>query len=143
VRTTTKIAVWAATSVAIAALAAPAHADKGLRFRNPSGNISCSVTADDNNNGVAVCDVGESTWGKPPANCDVGMSMRFSLANGQSNMFCFTGALLVPGVDTLPYGQPRFFAGITCDTEPDPAGVRCTDANSHFFQVSTENYSLG
>jgi hypothetical protein len=141
--TATIAAIWMAIAAATIGLAAPAHADKGLRFQTPSGNISCSVSADSSDRGVAVCDIGDHTWA-PPSDCGPGMSERFSLAQGDSRVFCFNGPLLVPGVGTLDYGQTRFFSGITCDSEPDPAGVTCTDTTTgHFFRVSRQSYDLG
>jgi hypothetical protein len=141
--TATIAAIWTAIAAITIGPAAPAHADKGLRFQTPSGNISCSVSADSSDRGVAVCDIGDRAWATP-SNCGPGMSERFSIAQGDSRMFCFNGPLLVAGVGTLDYGQTQFFSGITCDSEPDPAGVTCTDTTTgHFFRVSRESYDLG
>jgi hypothetical protein len=155
-----KIKMIAALSIATAAalpLAGIANACGGGGdvpdvddFVTPSGNIACSIYAD--NSGVN-CEVREHTWAAPastdgpygrPCDFDFG-GLEFYVSQGKpANLGCYEGASKFdrPDLKTLGYGQTYSRGAITCESEP--SGMTCTDtATGHYFRVSRENYELG
>ena len=155
-----KLKMIAALSIATAAtlpLAAVANACGGggdlpddYEFVTPSGNIVCSIYAD---NTGANCEVREHTWVAPASTigpfgraCDFNFGgLEFYVSQAKpANLGCYEGAskFNAPGLKTLDYGQTYSRGAMTCDSEL--SGVTCTDtATGHFFRVSRENYELG
>ena len=155
-----KLKLIAALSIATAAtlpLAAVANACGGggdlpadYEFVTPSGNIVCSIYAD--NTGVN-CEVREHTWVAPASTigpfgraCDFNFGgLEFYVSQAKpANLGCYEGAgkFNALGLKTLDYGQTYSRGAMTCDSEL--SGVTCTDtATGHFFRVSREDYELG
>lgn len=155
-----KIKIIAALSIATAAalaLASIANAcggggdvPQGYDFVTPSGNISCSMYAD---NSGANCEIREHTWAVPASIdgpfgrvCDFNFGgLEFYVSQAKpANLGCYEGSSNFngPSPETLAYGQTYSLGKMSCDSEL--SGVTCTDnATGHFFRVSRENYELG
>jgi hypothetical protein len=136
-----KLALIATAAVA-STVARPvtAHADS-LNFQSPSGNIACTLDV-----GGAACDIREYTYQPPPGpECakHLNWGNRFTLMVGQTAaMPCHGDTLRIDGEGTLDYGQTISAGSITCSSEP--SGIKCKDNSSgHYFQVSTDSYTLG
>ena len=127
-----------------------AASPRTTKFVTPSGNIVCSIYADDSG---ANCEVRDHTWVVPESTngpfgraCDFtfgGLEFYVSQAK-PANLGCYEGASKfdAPGLKTLDYGQTYSRGAITCESEL--LGVTCTDTSTgHFFRVSRETYELG
>ncbi|RDH76062.1 hypothetical protein DVS77_23605 [Mycolicibacterium moriokaense] len=146
-----------ATAVAALPLAAVANACGGggevpsdYTFLTPSGNIICSVYAD---NTGANCEVREHTWVAPASTtgpygrvCDFNFGgLEIYVSHGKAaNLGCYEGAsaFRASSAQTLDYGQTLSRGAMACDSET--SGVTCTDTGTgHFFRVSRDSYELG
>lgn len=123
----------ASASPSGSASSGPAH------FRLPSGNIACTLTADN-----ATCTIANATFTVPPlAGCTgtVGHTVVLD-AKGVATP-CETGA--PPGaagadVPTLPYGSSSTLGGRTCTSATD--GVTCIDSRGVGFRLARESLTL-
>lgn len=109
-------------------LAAIAHADQYYQFQSPSGNIDCGMALL-NNNGFAMCEIGDHTWVAPPRppDCHGGWADRIGINQGGAPaLSCHTDTLRGSVEPTLNYGDKWSVNSITCDSEP--SGMTCTDA---------------
>lgn len=129
-----------ATGVTSAPAAPSGSASTGpARFRLPSGNIACTLTADS-----ATCTIASATFTAPPvAGCSGSVGHTVVLdAKGVATP-CETGpAPGVAGADvpTLPYGSSSALGGRTCTSGTD--GVTCTDTRGVGFRLARESLSL-
>lgn len=124
-------------------LAAIAHADQYYQFQSPSGNIDCGMALL-NNNGFAMCEIGDHTWVAPPRppDCHGGWGDRIGINQGGAPaLSCHTDTLRGSVEPTLNYGDKWSVNSITCDSEP--SGMTCTDAGTgHFFHIARDSYGL-
>ena len=109
------------------------------RFRLPSGNIACTLTADS-----ATCTIVSATFTVPPvAGCKGTVGHTVVLDSTGVTTPCESGpAPTVVGTDvpTLPYGSASTLAGRTCTSATD--GVTCTDTNGVGFRLARESLTL-
>ena len=108
-------------------------------FTSPSGNIGC-ITADD---GVR-CDIQERDWSPPPrpADCpsETGYGQGIDLPVSGLPEFVCAGDTTLNSGPVLPYGHSTSAAGLTCASSP--AGMTCTNRDSHGFTISRQAYRL-
>lgn len=109
------------------------------RFRLPSGNIACTLTADS-----ATCTIASATFTVPPvAGCTGTVGHTVVLDDKGVATPCETGpAPTVAGSDvtTLPYGSSSTLAGRTCTSGTD--GVTCTDGRGVGFRLARESLTV-
>lgn len=128
--------------VAAAALAmstAPAAAADLDSFVSPSGNIGCIVYE-----GYLRCDIAEREWSPPPRPADcpsfTGYGQGIGMdAHGPATFVCAGDTTLNNG-PALGYGQTHSGDGFVCTSAP--AGLRCTNADGHGFQLARQAYDL-
>lgn len=129
--------------IAAAALAmstAPAAAAADLdSFTSPSGNIGCILYE-----GYLRCDIAERDWSPPPRPADcpsfTGYGQGIGMdAHGPATFVCAGDTTLNIG-PALGYGQTHSSDGFVCTSAP--AGLRCTNADGHGFQLAREAYDL-
>ena len=128
--------------IAAAALAmgtAPAAAADLDSFTSPSGNIGCIIYEE-----YLRCDIAERDWSPPPRPADcpsfTGYGQGIGMdAHGPATFVCAGDTTLNSG-PALGYGQTHTDAGFVCTSEP--AGLRCTNADGHGFQLAREAYDL-
>lgn len=129
----------ALVAVAVATLPASAAAPtppNPAGFQSPSKNIHCLYVVDAGQ-GSLRCDVLESTAPavKRPASCEfdygpyVGMGDR-----GTAKRLCVSDTVADPGYPVVAYGRSWTRGRITCTSST--AGIRCTNADKHGFQLS-------
>ena len=100
-------------------LAAIAHADQYYQFQSPSGNIGCGMALL-NNNGFALCEIGDHTWVAPsrPPDCPRGWGDRIGINQGGAPaLSCHTDTMRGSVEPTLNYGDKWSVNSITCDSE--------------------------
>ena len=97
-----------------------------------------------NNNGFAMCEIGDHTWVAPPRppDCHGGWGDRIGINQGGAPaLSCHTDNLRGSVEPTLNYGDKWSVHSITCDSEP--SGMTCTDAGTgHFFRIARDSYGL-
>ncbi|MGD1171091.1 hypothetical protein [Mycobacterium seoulense] len=137
----------AAVAVAVAIGAGPAavaHADPFQQFQSPSGDITCVMAAFRGDAPRASCGVVDPTYVMPPRpqSCMGAFGDQIDLVQGSSPaMACHTDTTRGSGLPTLPTGETRSVASLTCKGEP--AAITCTDAGTgHFFRISRSSYDL-
>jgi hypothetical protein len=149
--TITKLALIAtATVTATIGLAGSAHANDGIDFRSPSGEILCTMTQGNDINdpvhyakGAVACQVLNHTYSQPPlADCPLA-GREYDLEQGTpASLGCQGGLILDPLPPKFNNGQSWSVGTITCDIAPP--GVTCTDSSTgHFLRLSRDSYQLG
>ena len=123
-------------------LAAPASAQGTVTgFQLPSGRLACQY--DDGSGPPALrCDVLGATFKVPrPSGCtlDWGDSLGLAAA-GKPYFVCHGDTVLDPSAPVLPYGSSWRKGGFLCRSST--AGVRCTNAAGHGFELARASYRL-
>ena len=97
-----------------------------------------------NNNGFAMCEIGNHTWVAPPRppSCEGGWGDRIGLDQGSPPaLSCHTDTLRGTTEPTMAYGSTHTVGEMSCDSQL--SGVTCTDAStSHSFCISRDSYQL-
>lgn len=137
----------AAVAVAIAIAASPAavaNADPFEHFQSPSGDVTCVMAAFQGDAPRASCGVVDPTYVIPPRpqSCRGAFGDQIDLVQGSSPaMVCHTDTTRDSGLPTLPIGETRAVASLSCRSEP--AAITCTDSTTgHFFRISRESYTV-
>jgi hypothetical protein len=112
--------------------ASSADAADGVRFRSPSGNISCELQ------GTRLrCDMGTLGTTRPrrPASCigDWGHAFVISRTGSRGGRICVTDAVGGPGTPTLAYGRTWRRGGLRCTVRT--SGLRCVNGRGHGFSL--------
>ena len=134
-----------ATAAASTALPAIAHADPDYQlFQSPSGNIHCELTVNYKGTPYANCTIQQANYAGQVCQAPGLVIPQFGITQGSPADMpgCVGTNGGWPVWPTLPYGQTRSVATITCDSEA--AGVAWSDnSTGHHFFVSTDSYQLG
>ena len=117
---------------------APAAAADLDSFTSPSGNIGCIIYEE-----YLRCDIAERDWLPPPRPADCPSFTGYGRASAWTRTDRQRSS--APGTprstaDRLGYGQTHTSAGFVCTSEA--AGLRCTNADGHGFQLAREAYDL-
>lgn len=131
-----RLLAGALATLALGGLPATASAD--VRFRSPTGNIHCVMSAD----GVR-CDIRAKTWRAPrPTGCrlDWGQGLRVARRGSRGRVVCAGDTVLSLGRRVLRYGRRARLGGMTCVSRR--RGVTCTNARGHGFRIARERYRL-
>ncbi len=136
----------AATLVAVTFAAGPAavaHADPFEQFQSPSGDVTCVMAAFGGDAPRASCGVAEPSYVMPPRprSCVGAFGDQIDLVQGSPPaMVCHTDTTRGIGLPTLPVGETRSVAALSCTSEA--AAITCTDSSTgHFFRISRTSYT--
>jgi eukaryotic-like serine/threonine-protein kinase len=110
-----------------------------VRFVTPSGNISCSMSADE-----VRCDVGQNNWKLPtkPADCKADFGNGTVLdGTARGALSCASDSVADSSLKVLDYGTAVWSAGVLCSSRE--TGVRCENPQTkHGFQVARAAYDV-
>ncbi|RZT85482.1 serine/threonine protein kinase [Pseudonocardia sediminis] len=116
-----------------------------LRFRSPTGNISCLIGSESGGGGDGVrCDVTERTWQVPPAPADCPLAYGTGVAlagSGAATLTCVGDTVADPSLPVLDYGRAIRRGDVVCASRED--GVACRNGSTrHGFTVARTSYRL-
>jgi hypothetical protein len=133
----TRAALVAVILFAQAGAAQGQPADRPTGFRSPSGNIHCQAFKLDDGASLR-CDIRAMSNRPPPRpkNCDLEYGQAFEVTDKRvvAQRICHGDSVMDSSLPPLGYGATWQRYGFTCKSEP--AGVTCSHATGHGFELS-------
>jgi hypothetical protein len=136
------LAVLVASFSAIALSATARAADQIVFFTTPSHGIGCVYAHPEGEGRSLRCDVLDVEHpAKRPAWCEQDYGSSFGLEpRGRAKRLCVGDTAMDPKAPVLQYGKRRHVGPFTCVSRR--AGLRCTNAAGHGFDLSRQRQRL-